>query len=148
MKTLYESTPKDVQKWGDYAASTVQSNVEPYKKVSSLLITLISLIWTLTRLPLLLLQSVADFRQNYLSWAPDLSYLKEEGDGIIKPTWNKGVAWTIEVLKDSPQAIKHWSQIGWDKITEFTNEQQPATAQENKPWRLAVYEEQLVVKYE
>jgi len=96
VRGLYESTPKEVQKWAEYATSTAASNVEPYTK------------------------AVGDFRKEWLNF--DMTFITEKGDGVVKPTWNRGVAWTFETLKDSPDTIQRWGNTGWQKMTELVND--------------------------
>jgi len=96
VQTLYESTPDDFQKWMDYGASSLSSNVEPYQK------------------------KVSDFRKEWLTW--DFSFLTESGDGILKPTWNKGVSWTLEVVKDSPDTMSRWGQSGWKMVADLASQ--------------------------
>ncbi len=55
---------------------------------------------------------------NFLHYA-----LYNLGDGIIKPTWNKGVSWTIEALKESPTTLGNWGKAGWQKVSDFASEQ-------------------------
>lgn len=38
VQTLYESTPSDFQKWVDYGATSLSSNVKPYQKVGRRLV--------------------------------------------------------------------------------------------------------------
>ncbi|XP_021950966.1 uncharacterized protein LOC110848138 [Folsomia candida] len=98
VKLLYESTPSDVQKWAEYGKSSLTENIAPYKK------------------------SIADFREQYLSF--DLSFLTEEGDGVLKPTWNKGVSWTFESL---PGTLKGWGSSGWKMVSDLATDKTAAT---------------------
>lgn len=41
-------------------------------------------------------------------------------NGVIKPAWNKGVAWVAEALADSPDTIKSVGSKGVKMITEAT----------------------------
>jgi hypothetical protein len=75
------------------------------------------------------LQSVSDFRKEWLNF--DLSFITESGDGFLKPTWNRGVSWTVETLKNSPNTLQRWGKTGYQKINEMisteTNESAGST---------------------
>jgi hypothetical protein len=43
-------------------------------------------------------------------------------DGIIKPTWNKGVAVTFDFIAHSPETLSNLAVTGWNKVYEFATD--------------------------
>jgi len=69
-------------------------------------------------------EKVSDFKKNWLTY--DLSWTTDN-DGILKPTWNKGVSITFDFLAHSPETVKSYSVRGWNKLNDVLNNTQQET---------------------
>lgn len=73
---------------------------------------------------------MSDFRKEWLNF--DMSGLSSPINGVIKPGWNKGLAWVAEAIADSPETIQSWGAAGWQKLTDLASEPQTSSGSPGK----------------
>jgi len=90
---LYDSAPSDLKKWTEYAVDESKTMAKSISK------------------------PVSEFRKEWLNF--DLSFITQRGgDGALKSTWNKGVIWTFDTIRETPSTLRAWGNSAWHMITE------------------------------
>lgn len=73
---------------------------------------------------------MSDFRKEWLDF--DFAWLTEPGDGIVKPSWNKGITLFFDFTIAAPSYIKSWSVMGWEKLSSLANDSAVVVTESSK----------------